>query len=260
MAAIIPVPAFTDNYVWVVREGTQAVVVDPGDAKPVLDYLEGEGLSIRAILATHHHRDHVGGVAELAGRFGAPVYGPAREPIPARTLALVENDAVDVPGVGAAFRVLDIPGHTAGHIAFAGRVDGTPLVFCGDTLFAAGCGKVFEGTPAQMWSSLSKLAALPPPTQVYCGHEYTLANLRFAAAVEPANDAIVQRIGRERAKRERGLATLPSTIGEELATNPFLRAGVPAVRLAAEAQAGHPLSDEVAVFAALRAWKNGFAA
>jgi hydroxyacylglutathione hydrolase len=258
MAAIIPVPAFSDNYIWVLREGTQAAVVDPGDARPVLDYLEREGLAVCAILATHHHRDHVGGVAALVERFGAPVYGPARESIPARTRALVEDDVVDAGCIRDAFSVLDIPGHTAGHIAFVGRVERTPVVFCGDTLFAAGCGKLFEGTPAQMWSSLGKLAALPPTTQVYCGHEYTLANLRFAAAVEPANPAIAQRTQREREKRERGLPTVPSTIDEELATNPFLRAGRPAVRAAAEAQVGHPLAGDVAVFAALRAWKNAF--
>ena len=258
MAAIIPVPAFSDNYVWVLRQGTRAAVVDPGDAVPVLDYVEREGLTISEILATHHHRDHVGGVSELAERYGAPVYGPARESIPARTRALEEDDVVDVRCIGGAFHVLDIPGHTAGHIAYAGRVDGIPVVFCGDTLFAAGCGKVFEGTPGQMWTSLGKLAALPRETRVYCGHEYTLANLRFAAVVEPANPAIAQRTERERDKRERGLPTVPSTIGEELATNPFLRAGVPAVRAAAEAQVGHPLTDDVAVFAALRAWKNAF--
>jgi len=259
MAAIIPVPAFTDNYIWVLREGPQAAVVDPGDAKPVLDYMDREGLAICAILATHHHRDHVGGVSVLAERFGAPVYGPAGESIPARTRALAEDDAVNVRCIGDTFHVLDIPGHTAGHIAYVGRVDGTPVVFCGDTLFAAGCGKLFEGTPAQMWSSLGKLAALPRETQVYCGHEYTLANLRFAAAVEPANPEIARRTERERDKRDRGLPTVPSTIGEELVTNPFLRAGRPAVRAAAEAQVGHPLTDDVAVFAALRAWKNVFA-
>ena len=259
MAAIIPVRAFTDNYIWLLREGSRAAVVDPGDAQPVLDYVEREGLAISAILATHHHRDHVGGVSALAERFGAPVYGPAREAIPARTRALAEGDMVEVAGVRDAFRVLDIPGHTSGHIAFAGRVDGAPVVFCGDTLFAAGCGKLFEGTPVQMWDSLGKLAALPAETSVYCGHEYTLANLRFAAAVEPGNRLIAQRVERERDKRERGLPTLPSTIGEELATNPFLRPSVPAVRAAAEGQAGRALTDDVAVFAALRAWKNGFA-
>lgn len=259
MVAIIPVRAFADNYIWLLREGARAAVVDPGDAQPVLDYVEREGVAICAILATHHHRDHVGGVSALAQRFGAPVYGPARETIPARTRALSEGDTIDVPGVCDAFRVLDIPGHTSGHIAFVGRVGGAPVLFCGDTLFAAGCGKLFEGTPVQMWNSLGKLAGLPSETSVYCGHEYTLANLRFAAAVEPTNPMIAQRIERERDKRERGLPTLPSTIGEELATNPFLRTREPAVRAAAEAEAGHALMDDVAVFTTLRAWKNGFA-
>ena len=259
MATIIPVRAFSDNYVWIVREGPLAAVVDPGDAAPVLDYVEREGLSICAILATHHHRDHVGGVAVLAERFGAPVYGPARESIPSLTRGVVENDRVDVRCVDEPFRVLDIPGHTAGHIAFVGRVGGTPVVFCGDTLFAAGCGKLFEGTAQQMWTSLGKLAALAPDTLVYCGHEYTLANLRFAAAVEPGSDAVARRVQREQSKRDRGEPTVPSTIGEELATNPFLRAPQPAVRTAAEAHAGRPLAGEVDVFATLRTWKNGFA-
>ena len=258
MAAIIPVPAFTDNYVWVLREGAQAAVVDPGDAQPVLDYVQREGLSIRAIFATHHHRDHVGGAAELANRYGAPVYGPAHEKIAARTHPLVEGDVADSHCIEETFRVLDIPGHTAGHIAFFGHVDGAPAVFCGDTLFAAGCGRLFEGTAAQMWASLSKLAALPPPTRVYCGHEYTLANLRFAAAVEPANAAIDRRSARERAKRSAGVPTVPSTMADELETNPFLRAGDPVVRDAAQRQAGRELARDVDVFAALREWKNGF--
>ena len=257
MATIIAVPAFSDNYVWLLRSGAQAAVVDPGDAAPVLERLRADALGVAAILATHHHQDHVGGINALRGTSDIPVYGPARESIPSRTRALAEGDSVDVPGI-ATFRVLDIPGHTAGHIAFTGRVDGEPVVFCGDTLFAAGCGKLFEGTAEQMWSSLSKLAALPPQTRVYCGHEYTLANLRFAAAVEPANPAIAQRIERERAKRTAGLPTVPSTIEDELATNPFLRAPVAAVREAAERQAGRTLGDDVAVFAALRTWKNDF--
>jgi hydroxyacylglutathione hydrolase len=162
-----------------------------------------------------------------------------------------------VPELGVRLDVLDIPGHTAGHIAFTGDLDG-PVVFCGDTLFAAGCGRLFEGTPEQMWQSLGKLAALPAATRIYCGHEYTLANLRFAAAVEPGNVAIVERVAREQAKRERAVPTLPALLSEERLTNPFLRAGLPAVRAAAEAQAGHLIPDAVGSFAALREWKNAF--
>ncbi len=258
MAAIIPIRAFNDNYMWLLREGRCAAVVDPGDARPVFAFLEREGLTLTAILATHHHRDHVGGVEALVERFRTPVLGPARESIPARTQALVEGDCVQIPGMGAKFDVIDIPGHTAGHIAFTGRVDAVPVLFCGDTLFAAGCGRLFEGTPAQMWSSLSKLAALPPETEVYCGHEYTLANLRFAAAVEPDNRAIADRFERERAKRDDDRPTLPSTIADELATNPFLRAASSAVRASAEAHTGTRLGGTVEVFAALREWKNRF--
>ena len=194
----------------------------------------------------------------LCARYdGVPVFGPAGESIPHRTQPLVEGDRIDVPGVGLQLGILDIPGHTAGHIACYAS-GAAPLLFCGDTLFAAGCGRLFEGTPAQMWSSLGKLAALPPATRVYCGHEYTLANLRFAAAVEPGNADVRARIVREQAKRDRDVPTLPSTIGEELATNPFLRAALPNVEASAEAHAGRPMQDVIDVFATLRAWKDGF--
>jgi len=257
MPAIIPIPAFRDNYIWALREGGVAAVVDPGDATPVLAWLDANRVALSAIIATHHHADHVGGIERLRARFDVPVFGPAREAIPARTCALAENDRFDVPGIRLALRVLDIPGHTAGHIAcFAGGAD--PLVFCGDTLFAAGCGRLFEGTPAQMSMSLAKLAALAPATRVYCGHEYTLANLRFARAVEPGSDALVAREAREQAKREQGLPTLPSTIGEELATNPFLRAGLPHVMASASRHAGRTIVDAVDAFAVLRDWKNTF--
>jgi hydroxyacylglutathione hydrolase len=186
------------------------------------------------------------------------VFGPARENIPGRTRGLVEGDRIELPELDAAFDTIDIPGHTAGHIAYFGLVDQTPSLFCGDTLFAAGCGRLFEGTPDQMWRSLSKLASLPEATRVYCGHEYTLANLRFAAAVEPASAALRERTARERAKRDEGLPTLPSTIADERATNPFLRANVPAVHAAAESHAGHALDDAVSTFAVLRGWKNAF--
>jgi hydroxyacylglutathione hydrolase len=258
MAAIIPVPAFRDNYVWVLREGGRAVVVDPGDAAPVLDYLAAEALALEAILVTHHHADHVGGVAALAGRFGVPVLGPAREIVPQRTRALGDGDGVDLPAIHAKLRVIDVPGHTSGHIAYAGTVDGDDVVFCGDTLFAGGCGRLFEGTATQMAHSLARLAALPAATRAYCAHEYTLANLRFALAVEPGNAALHARIAREQDKRDRGMPTVPSTIADELATNPFLRAREPAVRAAAERHAGRALADDVEVFAAVRRWKDGF--
>lgn len=258
MAAIIPVPAFRDNYIWVLRDGRHAAAVDPGDATPVLAYLDREGLDLAAIVATHHHSDHVGGNLGLLARFDVPVFGPAGESIPGRTRALVEGDRIVVPGIGIEFTVLDIPGHTAGHIAYFGSVERTPVVFCGDTLFAAGCGRLFEGTPSQMWSSLSKLAALPDDTRVYCGHEYTLANLRFARAVEPHSAALAERERREQHKRERGMPTLPSTLRDERATNPFLRAWEPAVLAAASAHAGRALADPVESFATLREWKNAF--
>jgi hydroxyacylglutathione hydrolase len=258
MPTIIPIPAFTDNYIWLLREGTHAAVVDPGDAAPVLAYLDREHLTLSAIIATHHHNDHVGGVTALLARYSVPVFGPAREVIPGRTQAMAEGDEIMVPGPDIAMRVLDIPGHTAGHIAFVGRNGSAPVAFVGDTLFAAGCGRLFEGTPAQMTASLAKLAALPGETQVYCGHEYTLANLRFALAVEPANAALHERQKREQGKRDREMPTLPTTIADERATNPFLRTGLPAVFAAAEAHAGRKLADAVEAFAVIREWKNGF--
>jgi hydroxyacylglutathione hydrolase len=188
------------------------------------------------------------------------VLGPSREPVPACTRALDDGDEVDLPAVGASFRVMHVPGHTRGHIAYAGTVGGRPVVFCGDTLFAGGCGRLFEGTPAQMLGSLERLAALPQGTAVHCAHEYTLANLRFALAVEPANDALQARIVREQAKRDRGEPTVPSTIDEERDTNPFLRCALPAVREAAERHEGRPLAGDVDVFAAVRRWKDGFRA
>jgi hydroxyacylglutathione hydrolase len=258
MVSIIPIPAFRDNYIWAVQSGARAAVVDPGDAAPVLAWIDANGVELTAILATHHHADHVGGVPALRARYDVPVFGPAHEDIPQRTHALGEGDRIAVPGIDLLLSVFDIPGHTAGHIAYY-TMPPDPLVFCGDTLFAAGCGRLFEGTPEQMWSSLSKLAALDQNTRVYCGHEYTLANLRFAAAVEPQSTDIEARTVHERGKRQRGLPTLPSTIGAERATNPFVRAALPNVRMAAAAHAGRVIDDAVDSFATLREWKNGFA-
>ena len=249
-----PVPAFEDNYLWVAEDGRHAAVVDPGDEAPVQAFLEARGLALSAILVTHHHGDHVGGVEWLAGRWRCPVYGPAGEKIDGLTHRLAEGDRITVPGPGLALAVLEVPGHTRGHIAYAG--DG--LVFCGDTLFACGCGRLFEGTPAQMVASLAKLAALPPATRVYCAHEYTMSNIRFALAVEPGNAALFERGERDAAARAAGHATLPCTIADERATNPFLRWASPEVIASASRHAGRALATPVEVFTAVREWKNTF--
>jgi hydroxyacylglutathione hydrolase len=251
---IEPVPAFKDNYLWLLVRGRAAAVVDPGDAAPVEARLARDGLHLAAIVVTHHHPDHVGGVARLKARYGARVYGPAGEDIPARDSALAEGDEIDV--VGVRFEVLDVPGHTRGHIAY--YCGDERILLCGDTLFAGGCGRLFEGTPQQMYASLGKLARLPGDTRVYCAHEYTVSNLRFARAVEPDNAAVAARLRVCEEKRARGEPTVPSTIAEELATNPFLRTDAPAVRAAAEAREPGAGRDAVSAFAAIRAWKNAF--
>jgi hydroxyacylglutathione hydrolase len=257
MPSIIPIPAFRDNYIWAVRSGPHAAVVDPGDAAPVLAWLAQNHVELTAILATHHHADHVGGVPALRARFDVPVFGPAHESIPERTHPLGEGDRIVVPGLDLMLSVFDIPGHTAGHIAYY-AMPPDPLVFCGDTMFAAGCGRLFEGTPEQMWASLSKLMTLDQNTLVYCGHEYTLANLRFAKAVEPGSRDIDARVVNETRKRERGEPTLPSTIGAERATNPFVRANLPDVMRSASRRAGREIADPVESFAVLREWKDHF--
>lgn len=233
---------------------THVVAVDPGEPQPVFDFLQREGLALAAILCTHHHADHVGGVPALTERFPVPVYGPANEPVNGMTQPVRDGDRVELTAVGLTLRVLDIPGHTRGHVAYVG--DG--LLFCGDTLFSAGCGRLFEGTAEQMHRSLSRLAALPETTEVYCGHEYTLANLRFAEAVEPHNMDI-QNHRREAEKRlAAGQPSLPSTIGRERRVNPFLRTAELNVKNAAEKQAQQPLNDGVSTFAALRRWKDNY--
>lgn len=251
---IEPIRAFRDNYIWALVAGPNVAVVDPGEAPPVLAFLQREKLALSAILLTHHHADHVGGVADLLAHRAVPVYGPSTENIPLVAHPLAEGDEIDVPGIGTHFRVIDIPGHTRGHIAYYGANS----LFCGDTLFTCGCGRLFEGTPLQMSDSLAKLAALPQATQVYCGHEYTMANIAFAQTVEPGNATLKQREAADRNKREQNLPTVPSTLGLEQATNPFLRARVPEVAAAAAAYTGHALKNPVEVFAALREWKNAF--
>jgi hydroxyacylglutathione hydrolase len=254
MLEIVPLPAFKDNYIWTLRDGRCAAVVDPGEAGPVKAYLEREGLGLVAILATHHHPDHTGGIAELVAMAKVPVFGPRGEPIPALTHPVGQGDTVEIPGLAAKFSVLDIPGHTRAHVAYYGLES----LFCGDTLFACGCGRVFEGTAAQMLDSLSKLAALPDATKVYCGHDYPLANIRFARAVDPGNRALAGREARAQALRDAGRPTLPSTLGEERATNPFLRCADPVVVESANKYLGSRIGDPVSVFAAIREWKNRF--
>lgn len=254
MLEIVPLPAFADNYIWTLRDGRHAAVVDPGQARPVQDYLAREGLTLAAILATHHHPDHVGGIAELVAAAKVPVFGPKGEPIPALTHPVGQDDRVEIPELAAQFAVLDIPGHTRAHVAYYGL----GCLFCGDTLFACGCGRVFEGTAAQMLASLAKLAALPDETRVYCGHEYTLANIRFARAVDPGNAALAEREQRAQRLRDAGRPTLPSTLGEERATNPFLRCAEPVVIESANKYLGARAADPVRVFAAIREWKNKF--
>jgi len=265
MLQIHPVPAFEDNYLWVVEDGRHAAVVDPGDDAPVQAFLAARGLTLTAILVTHHHGDHVGGLEALAARWRCAVFGPAGEQIEGLTSRLREGDRVTVPGLDLALEVLDVPGHTAGHIAYVGRdapasanAPGHPLLFCGDTLFACGCGRLFEGTPAQMAASLAKLAALPGDTRVYCAHEYTLSNIRFAEAVEPGNVKLKARKTRDAGLRARNLPTVPFTIADELDTNPFLRSTAAEVIASASRQAGRPLATPVEVFTVVRAWKNGF--
>lgn len=254
MLAIRAVRAFKDNYIWILEMGGNAVAVDPGDADPVEEHLARHGLTLTAILATHHHADHVGGLPALAARWKCPTFGPAREVSAQLDRRLSEGDRFEVPGLAVSLETLDIPGHTAGHIA----LHGAGMLFSGDTLFACGCGRVFEGTAAQMVESLGKLARLPGETRVYCGHEYTVANIRFAQAVEPGNRALDARKERDTAKQLRGEPTLPSTIADELATNPFLRCREPAVIAAARKRAGRELAAPVEVFAEIRAWKDNF--
>lgn len=257
------VPAFSDNYIWLVRgpSGNSAFVVDPGDAAPVEAALDREGLRLSAILLTHHHPDHVGGVARLRARGEVRVFGPPGEDIDDIDTHVSEGDAFVVPGVDMALKVIDVPGHTRGHIAYyCDRFgsDDRPVLFSGDTLFAGGCGRIFEGTPEQMHASLAKLAVLPGETLVHCAHEYTLSNLRFAAAVEPRCDTVAQRLAEAEAVRAAGLPTVPSNIMAELQTNPFLRCRVEAVVAAAASRLGRAPVTEVECFAAIREWKNVF--
>ena len=252
---ITPIRAFADNYIWLLQgnDPNAASVVDPGDARPVLDYLARHQTVPKAILITHHHGDHVGGVRHLLREFpGIPVYGPARENIPAMTHPLKEGDEIVDPGSGQMFRILDVPGHTAGHIAYYGN----GALFCGDTLFANGCGRVFDGTFEELCDSLKKISRLPDETLIYCAHEYTVDNIGFAKWVEPENQALVERDKTDFAHSEKGEPTVPSTLALEKQTNPFLRFTLPEVRAIAEQKAGRILQDDCEVFTVLRQWKD----
>ena len=256
ISRIHPLPAFRDNYIWTLISGDSVCVVDPGDPMPVFDYLTANSLRLTDILITHHHRDHTGGLADLIGKFRPRVFGPAG--IEGIDRVLREGERIEVFNV--CFSVFEVPGHTLDHIAYFhdGSRHDTPILFCGDTLFAAGCGRLFEGTPAVMLNTLRKFTKLPQATAVYCAHEYTLANLAFAACADPANRNLRTRIQAEQRKREHGRPTLPSTIGLELATNPFLRCDRPELAESAAHRLGRPASDETEVFAAIRKWKDQF--
>jgi hydroxyacylglutathione hydrolase len=253
---LIPVPAFDDNYLWLLHDGKRALVVDPGDAGPVQRALDEHALQLESILVTHHHADHTGGVDALREATGAQVWGPGTERIPGPYTHLKGGDTASA--LGLAFQVIDVPGHTAGHIAYyAPDVNGKPLLFCGDTLFSGGCGRLFEGTPAQMLASLDKLAALPGNTVVCCTHEYTLSNLRFAVAVEPGNTDLAAYQAKCIRLREQGQPTLPTSITQELLINPFLRTRQATIMQAAR-NFDASARDDVTVFAAIRQWKNQF--
>jgi hydroxyacylglutathione hydrolase len=253
---LIPLPAFADNYIWMLHDGHKALVVDPGDAQPVRDALQREGLQLESILVTHHHADHTGGVAALRDATGARVFGPAGEEMPEPLQRL--SGADHCTAMDLSFQVLDVPGHTAGHIAYyCPDVDGTPLLFCGDTLFSGGCGRLFEGTPAQMLASLDRLAALPDASRVCCTHEYTLSNLKFALAVEPENTDLQAYQAHCQALRAQGLPTLPSNMALERRINPFLRSRLPAV-IAAATSHDAAMTESAGPFATLRQWKNDY--
>lgn len=253
MFEVIRIPAFKDNYIWLLRKGRSAVVVDPGDALPVLAVLERDALVLKAILVTHHHADHQGGVVTLLSSYPVDVFGPAAESITALTHPLRGGEHFRLDAIGADFRVIALPGHTLGHVAYFGN----GCLFCGDTLFGAGCGRLFEGTPAQMHESLARLAVLPDDTAVYCAHEYTENNLRFALTVEPGSTDLRRRMDAVEVARAKGLATIPTTIGLEKATNPFLRCSVPEI-ISTVRDRGEDASDALAVFTALRKWRNTF--
>ncbi len=257
MVKIEPIQAFSDNYIWLLYCDTsrQALVVDPGEAEPVMEALNDRDLTLAAILITHHHFDHVGGLAELKQRYAPFVYGPHNPAIEGIDSRLASGDCIEVLGLD--FEVLEVPGHTLDHIAFY-HPGQEPLLFCGDALFAGGCGRLFEGSPEMMHNSLQTLAALPGNTRVYCAHEYTLANLAFAQAVEPGNTRLAARLERAEATRQRAEPTVPSEMSLELQTNPFLRCATPELQHSLQQQGRLEGDSPVEVFATVRSWKDNF--
>jgi hydroxyacylglutathione hydrolase len=255
---LTPLPAFTDNYIWLLQHQQRVLAVDPGDGQAVLQWLKREPqLQLDTILVSHHHADHTAGLQDLVHATGARVFGPALEKLPVNHTPVADGDAIAWGPLH--WRVLDVPGHTAGHVAYHAQPEGeASILFCGDTLFSGGCGRLFEGTAAQMLNSLDRLAALPADTRVCCAHEYTLSNLRFALAVEPSNTRLLAFDTHCKQLRARGLPTLPARLGDELDINPFLRSRIPAVRAAVAHFTGLPALGDTQVFAQLREWKNGF--
>lgn len=263
MTKVTPLAALDSSYIWVIQPQPsvpQVYVVDPGEAQPVVNYLERHQLALQGILVTHRHRDHTGGIEELRRQWPVPVYGPESPDIPQVTHPLQEGDRLSLSGLDV--EILEIPGHTREHIAFylSGSLGDThkdpPLLFCGDTLFAGGCGRVFDGSAASLWQSLSRLASLPEHTRVYCAHEYTLANLLFAPSIEPNNPALHQRLIQTQQQRAVNASTLPSTLAEEKRTNPFLRCQDTVVKSSIEALTGQIYASELEVFTALRRLKD----
>ncbi len=254
MITVLHTTALQDNYIWLICVADQTIIIDPGETAPVTKILEQNRLTPAAIFCTHHHQDHTAGAAELSRHYDIPVYGPVRDPIPAVTHQLYDGDSIQFGKMGLTFQTLDMPGHTLGQIAFYGH----GLLFCGDTLFSAGCGRLREGTAEQLHASLSRLAALPEDTLVYCGHEYTQLNLRFALTVDPANAEVREYASKVDALRSDQQCTLPSTIGLERRINPFLRTRESVIAQAAQKFANRPLNSETEVFATLRRWKDHF--
>lgn len=254
---LIPLPAFSDNYIWLIQYQGRALVVDPGQAEPVTRWLTEHQLLLDCILVTHHHGDHTGGVASLQQQWGAKVYGPASESLPFEYQPLQQGDSVHWGDL--VFQILDVPGHTSGHIAYWTQPNSQdPILFCGDTLFSGGCGRIFEGTPAQMLQAMDALSALPGQTRVCCAHEYTLSNLKFAMVVEPDNLALQAYVQQCQQRRSENLPTLPAQLATELKINPFLRSRQSTVIQAVQAYAPHTPNQDVEIFANLRSWKNDF--